>query len=132
MIKKAKEKNIKTIYFLNNSSPLFREKLKAEYNKLGLLESYQKEDEKLTKKINQCIRDSDYVGCISSFQRETYINQGILDRKKAIKKGLESLRGNSVLLVLGKGHEKVQELESGSVEFNDSEIVKKIIKDMKW
>ena len=55
----------------------------------------------------------------------------ILDRKKAIKKGLESLRGNSVLLVLGKGHEKVQELESGSVEFNDSEIVKKIIKDMK-
>lgn len=55
----------------------------------------------------------------------------ILDRKKAIKKGLESLRGNSVLLVLGKGHEKVQELENGSVEFNDSEVIKKIIKDMK-
>lgn len=84
LIKKAKEKNIKTIYFLNNSSPLFREKLKFEYNKLGLLESYQKEDEDLTKKINQCIRDSDYVGCISSFQRETYIDEGILDRKKAI------------------------------------------------
>ena len=55
----------------------------------------------------------------------------ILDRKKAIKKGLESLRGNSVLLVLGKGHEKIQELNDGSVEFDDSEVVNKLIKDMK-
>ena len=38
LIKKAKEKKIKTIYFLNNSAPLFREKLKIEYNKLGLQE----------------------------------------------------------------------------------------------
>ena len=84
LIKKAKEKKIKTIYFLNNSAPLFREKLKIEYNKLGLQENYQKEDENLTRKINQCIRNADFVGCISSFQRETYIDAGILDRKKAL------------------------------------------------
>ena len=84
LIKKAKEKKIKTIYFLNNSSPLFRKKIKIEYNKLGLQENYQKEDENLTRKINQCIRNADFVGCISSFQRETYIDEGILDRKKAL------------------------------------------------
>jgi len=84
LIKKAKERNIKTIYFLNNSSPLFREKLKHEYSKLGLSRDFNEEDKSLTTKINQCIRDADYVGCISSFQRETYIEQGILDRNKAI------------------------------------------------
>ena len=55
----------------------------------------------------------------------------ILDRKVAIKKGLDSLRGNSVLLVLGKGHEKTQELKDGFVKFDDSEIIKSLIKDMK-
>ena len=55
----------------------------------------------------------------------------ILDRKLAIKKGIDSLRGNSVLLVLGKGHEKMQELKNGFVEFDDSEIINKLIKDMK-
>ena len=116
LIKKAKEKNIKTIYFLNNSSPLFREKLKIEYNKLGLQENYQKEDENLTRKINQCIRNADFVGCISSFQRETYIDEGILDRKKA----LTTIMGvdtsvfypkkihNNKFIVLGAGNDFVR------------------------
>ena len=55
----------------------------------------------------------------------------ILDRKVAIKKGLDSLRGNSVLLVLGKGHEKTQELKDGFVKFDDHEIINKLIEDMK-
>mgnify|MGYP006086118479 FL=1 len=84
IIAKAKKKKIKTIYFLNNSSPLFREKLKEEYKKLDLMQYYRKEDPIVTKKINLSIQQADYVGCISSFQRETYIAQGILEKEKAL------------------------------------------------
>ena len=84
IISKAKKKKIKTIYFLNNSSPLFREKLKEEYKKLDLMQYYRKEDPIVTKKINLSIQQADYVGCISSFQRETYIAQGILEKEKAL------------------------------------------------
>ena len=84
LIKKAKKRNIKTVYFLNNSSPLFREKVKNEYYRLGLSKDFNQEDERLTKKINQCIHDADYVACISSFQRETYIDEGILSREKSL------------------------------------------------
>ena len=55
----------------------------------------------------------------------------ILDRKMAIKKGLDLLRGNSVLLVLGKGHESTQELREGFVKFDDVEVINKLIKDIK-
>ena len=83
IITKAKKKKIKTIYFLNNSSPAFREKLKEEFKKLDLMQNYIKEDPSITKKINLSIQQADYVGCISSFQRETYIDEGILDKEKA-------------------------------------------------
>lgn len=83
LIKKAKKNNIKTIYFLNNSSPSFREKIKKEYRQLGLLSHYNKEEITITRKINQNIQDADYIGCISSFQRKTYVDEGILDDKKA-------------------------------------------------
>jgi UDP-N-acetylmuramoyl-L-alanyl-D-glutamate--2,6-diaminopimelate ligase len=49
----------------------------------------------------------------------------------AIKKGLDLLRGNSVLLVLGKGHESTQELREGFVKFDDVEVINKLIKDIK-
>ncbi len=51
----------------------------------------------------------------------------ILDRKLAIKKGLELLQGDYVLLVLGKGHERTQELDVGLVDFDDSKVVKELI-----
>jgi UDP-N-acetylmuramoyl-L-alanyl-D-glutamate--2,6-diaminopimelate ligase len=41
----------------------------------------------------------------------------VLDRKAALKKGLDSLLGKSVLLVLGKGHESKQELNEGVCRF---------------
>ena len=53
LIKFAKKKNILTIYFLNNSSPKFRSKLKDEYIKLGILEYYNKEKISLTNSLNQ-------------------------------------------------------------------------------
>jgi len=54
----------------------------------------------------------------------------ILDRQLAIRKGIELLQGDS-LLVLGKGHEKTQELEKGLVDFQDSLVIQEIIKELK-
>ncbi|MDA9608344.1 hypothetical protein N9S33_04565 [Candidatus Actinomarina] len=55
----------------------------------------------------------------------------VLDRKAALKKGLDSLRGKSVLLVLGKGHESKQELKDRFVDFDDSVMISNLIEDMK-
>ena len=55
----------------------------------------------------------------------------ILDRQLAIRKGIELLQGDSALLVLGKGHEKTQELEKSLVDFQDSLVIQEIIKELK-
>ena len=55
----------------------------------------------------------------------------ILDRKLAIRKGIDLLQGDAALLVLGKGHEKTQELEEGLVDFQDSLVVREIIEELK-
>ena len=46
----------------------------------------------------------------------------VLDRKNAIFKGIESLKEDEVLLILGKGHEKVQEIENKLIPFDDTKI----------
>ncbi len=51
----------------------------------------------------------------------------ILDRKEAIHKGVESLEENEVLLILGKGHEKYQEIDNKFIPFDDVEIAKEIM-----
>jgi len=84
IIKKAKKKNIKTIFFLNNSSPTFRQVLKEEYNKLGLSKFYIIEPKAMTRKINESIRMADYIGAVSSFQKQTYINEGIDESKMCL------------------------------------------------
>jgi len=51
----------------------------------------------------------------------------ILDRKEAIHKGVESLKDNEVLLILGKGHEKVQEVQNELFPFDDIKIAKEAL-----
>ena len=51
----------------------------------------------------------------------------ILDRKKAIYKGIERLKDNEVLLILGKGHEKVQEVQNNFFPFDDIKIAKEAL-----
>ena len=53
----------------------------------------------------------------------------ILNRKEAIIEGLNNLDKDSVLLILGKGHEKIQEFKNSSVEFSDKKIVNDYIKE---
>ena len=53
----------------------------------------------------------------------------ILNRKEAIIEGINNLDKDSVLLILGKGHEKIQEFKNSSVEFSDKKIVNDYIKE---
>ena len=51
----------------------------------------------------------------------------ILDRKEAIYKGVESLKENEVLLILGKGHEKFQEVKNDLLPFDDIKIAREAL-----
>ncbi len=51
----------------------------------------------------------------------------ILNRSEAIARGIDNLDKDSVLLILGKGHETIQEFKDNLIEFSDQDEVKKII-----
>ena len=53
----------------------------------------------------------------------------ILNRKEAIIEGINNLEKDSVLLILGKGHESIQEFKDTSIEFSDQNIVNEYIKE---
>ena len=51
----------------------------------------------------------------------------IYDRDKAIKKGMQLLKNNDCLLILGKGHEDYQIIGNKKIHFDDKEVVLKYI-----
>ena len=51
----------------------------------------------------------------------------ILDRKKAIIKGIDLLKNNDILFILGKGHEEYQIINGIKYHFSDKEEVLKYI-----
>jgi len=81
IIKKAKEKKIKTIYFLNTTSSNYQKIVEEEYNKLALSKLYFKEPKTLTNRIHESIKMADYVGALSSSQKQTYIDDGFDESK---------------------------------------------------
>ena len=52
----------------------------------------------------------------------------IYDRKEAIKKGIELLQDNDLLMILGKGHEDYQIIGTEKHHFSDKEVVLEVIK----
>ncbi len=54
----------------------------------------------------------------------------ILDRKEAITYGINQLKDNSVLLVLGKGHEMYQEIKNKKINFNDFDYISDLLGDI--
>lgn len=52
----------------------------------------------------------------------------IVNRYKAIKKGIQKLSKNDILLVLGKGHEEYQEIKGKKTYFSDYDAVMNIIR----
>lgn len=53
--------------------------------------------------------------------------QVCVNREDAIKKGIQLLENNDILIVLGKGHEKYQIIKNNKIYFDDVEIIKTYI-----
>jgi UDP-N-acetylmuramoyl-L-alanyl-D-glutamate--2,6-diaminopimelate ligase len=57
--------------------------------------------------------------------KSTY--EKIVDRRKAIEKGLKLLNDDDLLIIAGKGHENYQIIGNEKIHFDDREIVKEIL-----
>jgi UDP-N-acetylmuramoyl-L-alanyl-D-glutamate--2,6-diaminopimelate ligase len=52
----------------------------------------------------------------------------IVDRREAIKEGLERMKKEDILLIAGKGHERVQIFKDRAVEFEDRKVVQDLLR----
>ena len=69
--------------------------------------------------------ESKVVSTINNLENNNY--EIIADRKDAIKKGIELLKEKDILLILGRGGEKKQNIDGMELVFNDyNEIIKNI------
>ena len=53
-------------------------------------------------------------------------SENIADRKKAITKAISIMKKDDILLIAGKGHEKVQEIKGSVFVFDDASVAKQI------
>ena len=52
----------------------------------------------------------------------------IVDREKAIEAALKKAKPNDFVVILGKGHEKTQNINGKIVPFNDKIVVEEVIR----
>ena len=74
-------------------------------------------------------------------QEEIYLNMTkglkydnyeiVRDRKDAITKGIDMLKENDTLLILGKGHEEFISIKGNKIPFNDTKIANEYINEIK-
>ncbi len=55
----------------------------------------------------------------------------VLDRREAIERALRGARPGDVVVVAGKGHERVQHLPEGDVPFHDASVVRELLAERK-
>jgi UDP-N-acetylmuramoyl-L-alanyl-D-glutamate--2,6-diaminopimelate ligase len=53
-----------------------------------------------------------------------------LDRREAIRRALEAARTGDVVVVAGKGHERVQHLPEGDIPFHDATVVRELLAEI--
>jgi UDP-N-acetylmuramoyl-L-alanyl-D-glutamate--2,6-diaminopimelate ligase len=54
----------------------------------------------------------------------------VLDRREAIRRALKAARPGDVIVVAGKGHERVQHLPGGDVPFHDASVVRELLEEL--
>ncbi|MCC5465003.1 UDP-N-acetylmuramoyl-L-alanyl-D-glutamate--2,6-diaminopimelate ligase [Pelosinus baikalensis] len=59
------------------------------------------------------------------------IYEKIIDRRQAIERALHVAEADDIVIIAGKGHENYQILKDRTIPFDDKEVVKAIIKEMK-
>lgn len=84
---------------------------------LGIITIDDLHDEEAEDIVSDMLKDN---------KRDNYIV--CLDRKEAIKKGIDLLKENDFLLILGKGHEEAIIVKDKKIPFNDHKVVEEILK----
>jgi UDP-N-acetylmuramoyl-L-alanyl-D-glutamate--2,6-diaminopimelate ligase len=54
-----------------------------------------------------------------------------LDRREAIRRALEAARAGDVVVIAGKGHERVQHLPEGDIPFHDATVVRELLAEIR-
>lgn len=54
----------------------------------------------------------------------------IIDRTTAIKEAIQTMKKNELLIVAGRGHQKLQYWSTGNIELDDREVTKSILKSI--
>ncbi len=54
----------------------------------------------------------------------------VLDRREAIQRALKAALPGDVVVVAGKGHERVQHLPGGDVPFHDASVVRELLSEL--
>jgi UDP-N-acetylmuramoyl-L-alanyl-D-glutamate--2,6-diaminopimelate ligase len=79
-------------------------------------------------------RSEDPMSIISEIKRgigDRFSNYAVIpDRRRAIRTGLALARGNDIVLLAGKGHEKYQIIKGRSYAFDDSVVARSILRKM--
>jgi UDP-N-acetylmuramoyl-L-alanyl-D-glutamate--2,6-diaminopimelate ligase len=55
----------------------------------------------------------------------------VLDRREAIRQALRAAVSGDVVVVAGKGHERVQHLPEGDVPFHDASVVRELLEEQR-
>lgn len=55
----------------------------------------------------------------------------VVDRKEAIKKAIKMMNKKDIVVICGKGHEKYQEINKEKIPFDEREIIKEILEEIK-
>ncbi len=63
---------------------------------------------------------------VSGFQTNNY--EIFIERGDAVRKGVEKLKKNDVLVILGKGREEYQEINGQKLFYSDIKIIEEFIK----
>ena len=74
------------------------------------------------------IIDSMYNGIPEKFQNKVIKE---VNRKDAIKIGVDLMKTNDILLIAGKGHEKFQDVNGKQIHFDEKLILKKIVQNVR-
>ena len=78
-------------------------------------------------------RDEDILKIIKEMSLNLQKEQGkklfkIEDRREAIKEAVQLAKADDIILILGKGHEKYQEIKGKKLPFDDYQVLQNILK----
>jgi UDP-N-acetylmuramoyl-L-alanyl-D-glutamate--2,6-diaminopimelate ligase len=74
--------------------------------------------------------DPEKIACEVAAGAEDGRYEIVLDRRVAIRRALETARPGDVVVVAGKGHERIQHLPGGDVPFHDASVVRELLEEL--